>query len=304
MSRLTWAMAGCVGLAAVVGSAAGGFTVAGLPRLAVVAGVLALAAWHYRRVGQFRLCLSALLLLVLFSSGFVVLTYLAARLAPPLIDGCLAGCDARLGFSTANLAAWQGRHPAVGAILNAAYDSLLPQTAATVALLGLLGRRGPLEAFLRRMMLAAILVLAFFLLLPAVGPCGASPSASQAHYLDHFLALRSGLRSGLSLADTEGLITFPSFHTVWALLLVAACPRPDQGVFGRAQRRGDRRHPNYRMALPGRRAGGDCGLLRGVLACAGTRRNAALVWDAVGRQLRIAATICLASRWHVGPVQP
>ena len=38
--------------------------------------------------------------------------------------------------------------------------------------------------------------------------------------------MRGGLRSGLSLADTEGLITFPSFHTVWALLLVAACPRP------------------------------------------------------------------------------
>ncbi len=226
MNRLTWTMAGCIGLAAVVGSAAGGLTVAGLPRLAALAGVLALAAWHWRRVEQFRLCLSALLLLVLFSAGFVVLTYLAARLSPPLIDGCLAGCDARLGFSTANLVAWQGRHLAVGVMLNAAYDSLLPQTAATVALLGLLGRRQPLEAFLRRMMLAAVLVLALFLLLPAVGPCGASPSASQAHYLDHFLALRSGLRSGLSLADTEGLITFPSFHTVWALLLVAACPRP------------------------------------------------------------------------------
>ncbi len=133
---------------------------------------------------------------MLFSSGFVVLTYLAARLAPPLIDGCLAGCDARLGFSTANLAAWQGRHPAVRAVLNVAYDSLLPQTAATLALLGLLRRRGPLDAFLRRMMLAALLVLAFFLLLPAVGPCVVAPSPSQAHYLDHFLALRSGLARG------------------------------------------------------------------------------------------------------------
>jgi hypothetical protein len=225
MNRLTWTVAGCIGLAAAVGAAAGGFTVAGLPRLAVVVGVLIVAAWHYRRVEQFRLCLSALLLLVLFSSSFVVLTYLAARAAPPLIDDCLGGCDARLGFSAANLAAWQGRHSIVGALLQAAYDSLLPQTAATVALLGLFGRRVPLEAFLQRMMLAAILVLAFFVVMQAEGPSGLPNSPFLAHYRDHFFSLRSGVRTGLSLTDTEGLITFPSFHAVWALLLVAACPR-------------------------------------------------------------------------------
>ena len=53
-----------------------------------------------------------------------------------------------------------------------------------------------------------------------------APSADQAHYLEHFRELRAGARSGLSFLDAEGLITFPSFHTVWALLLVAACPRP------------------------------------------------------------------------------
>lgn len=225
MNRLTWTMAGCIGLMALVGSAATGFSLDGLSRLAIVVAILALARWHYRHVESFRLCLSALLVLVLFSSSFVILTYLGARLAPPLIDNCLAGCDAGLGFSTGRLAAWQRLHPAVGFILDMAYNSLLPQTAATVALLGLLSRREPLETFLRRMMVAAVVVLAFFVLLPAEGPCRVAPSPSQAHYLDHFWSLRSGVRTGMSLTDTEGLITFPSFHTIWALLLVAACPR-------------------------------------------------------------------------------
>ncbi|MEN6452368.1 MAG: phosphatase PAP2 family protein [Thermoguttaceae bacterium] len=225
MSRLTWTMAGCIALAAVIGCAASGFTVAGLPRLAVVAAALGLAAWHYRRVEPFRLCTSALLVLVLFSSSFVVLTYLTARLAPPLIDEQLTASDAKLGFASARLAAWQERHPAAGILLGGAYDSLLPQTAVTVAMLGLLSRRKPLEAFLRRMMLAATIALGCFLFVEAIGPPGLPTSPFLAHYHDHFLSLRSGLRTGLSLTDTEGIITFPSFHAVWALLLVAACPR-------------------------------------------------------------------------------
>ncbi|MCE5268297.1 MAG: phosphatase PAP2 family protein [Planctomycetaceae bacterium] len=224
MNRITWIIAGCIGLAALVGCAIAGFAVDGLHRPMIVTAMLGLAIWHYRRVAPFRLCLSALALLVVFSVSFVVLTYLAARLSPSLVDGWLAGCDASLGFSTRCLVAWQLQHPILGTLLDAAYNSLLPQTAATVGILGLMGRAKPLDAFLRRMMLAALLVLACFLLLPAAGPCSAMPSPSQAHYLDHFLSLRSGLRTGMSLADAEGLITFPSFHTIWALLLVAACP--------------------------------------------------------------------------------
>jgi hypothetical protein len=222
MSRLTWTIAGSVVLAAVIGTVGSGFAVTGIARLAIIGAVLGVAACYYRRVENFRLCLSALLLVVVFSSGFVVLTYLAARLAPPLIDDWLIRCDSWLGFST--IRTW--RNAPFGVFLTIAYYSLLVQTAATVAVLGLLNRREPLERFLQQMMVAGLIVLACFLLVPAVGPCAVAPSADQVHYLEHFQALRAGARTGVNLADAEGLITFPSFHTVWALLLVAACPRP------------------------------------------------------------------------------
>lgn len=222
MSRFTWIIAGGVALTAAVGAWGSGFTVAGIPRVAIVVAVLGLAAYHYRHVEQFRLCLSALLLTVVFSTGFVTLTYMAARLNPPLIDDWLVRCDQLLGFST--IRAWQGTH--LGVLFTVAYYSLLIQTAFTIAVLGLGNKREPLERFLQQMMVAGLIVLACFVLVPAIGPCAVDPSADQAHYLEHFRQLRAGTRNGLSLADAEGLITFPSFHTVWALLLVAACPRP------------------------------------------------------------------------------
>jgi hypothetical protein len=222
MSRLAWTIAGGVALAATIGAIGGGFAVTGTLRLALVGAILALAAYRYRRVEQFRLCLSALALAVMFSSGFVVLTYLAARLAPPPIDDWLVRCDRQLGF--ASIRSWQ--NTPLGVVLALAYDTLLVQTAATIAALGLLNRREPLERFLVQMMVAGVVVLACFRFAPAVGPCAVAPSADQAHYLEHFRELRAGVRNGLDFADAVGLITFPSFHTVWALLLVAACPRP------------------------------------------------------------------------------
>jgi membrane-associated phospholipid phosphatase len=222
MSRFTWTIAGTVALAAIAGAIGSGFAVTGVARLAIIGVILALAAYHYRRVENFRLCLSALWLAVIFSSGFVTLTYLAARWAPPLIDGWLVRCDWWLGFST--LRPWQ--HTPTGILLTVAYDSLLVQTAATIALLGLQNKREPLERFFQQMMVAGLVVLACFVVAPALGPCAVNPSADQAVYLEHFQQLRAGARAGMSLADAQGLITFPSFHTVWALLLVAACPRP------------------------------------------------------------------------------
>jgi hypothetical protein len=222
MSRLTWIIAGSVALAALIGAIGSGLAVTGLPRLAMIVAVLGLAAYYYRRVEPFRLCLFALIVTVVFSSAFVTLTYMAARLAPPLVDDWLVRCDRLLGFST--IRPWQGT--AAGIFFTVAYYSLLIQTAATIAVLGLCNKREPLERFLQQMMVTALVVLACFMLVPAIGPCAVDPSADQAHYLEHFRELRAGARTGLSLADAEGLITFPSFHTVWALLLVAACPRP------------------------------------------------------------------------------
>lgn len=76
-----------------------------------------------------------------------------------------------------------------------------------------------------RMMLGVLVVFAIFLVFPAEGPFagyGFEPSPSQARYREHLRTLRSGERTWFSYQETEGLVTFPSFHTTWALLLIVA----------------------------------------------------------------------------------
>ncbi len=46
------------------------------------------------------------------------------------------------------------------------------------------------------------------------------------HYqpiLEHLDAVRSGARTVVSWRNAEGLITFPSFHAIWGVLLILAC---------------------------------------------------------------------------------
>jgi membrane-associated phospholipid phosphatase len=109
-----------------------------------------------------------------------------------------------------------------------AYNTVLPQTALVIAVLGFTNQRQELRGFVRQFMFSSLLVLATFAIWPAAGPFvayGYEPAADQARYLAHFDALRSGSRTLITWRDAEGLITFPSFHTTWALLLAYAVRR-------------------------------------------------------------------------------
>jgi len=78
------------------------------------------------------------------------------------------------------------------------------------------------------MVLAALATLVLFAFFPAEGPFGKyglAPSVVQQHYLEHFYGLRGGGWRQFSFADAEGLVTFPSFHPVWAIFLFLAVRR-------------------------------------------------------------------------------
>ena len=196
------------------------------PPVALTTVLLGLA-WFYRARGEqaFVLCLSALAQIVAFASCYVVLMYAVTTFAWPLVDAQLATFDAWCGVNVANIRTWTEAHPAIAVPLRLAYDTLLYQTAAVVALLGLRGERRRLESFVLAFMLAALLALCLFIVMPASGPFvtyGYSPSADQARFLEHFESLRDGSRSVIGLRGAEGLISYPSFHVAWALLLAWA----------------------------------------------------------------------------------
>lgn len=185
-----------------------------------------LAAWyHHRREERIVLPLVAVLQMLLFTASLSVLIYAIASTAAPLRDNWLMKGDELLGIHVPAFAAWFDQRPLVARWLVYAYNSVLPQSLLVVLLLGFTGRRRPLELFVLRFMLAALVTATVFAFLPATGPFavyGLAPNPTQQSFLDYFAQIRSGALTAVSISDGQGLVTFPSFHTAWALLLVAA----------------------------------------------------------------------------------
>lgn len=184
---------------------------------------LILAAFcRWRRGDRLVTGLLCFVQLLLFVHAFCPLMYLVGTIGRPFVDEQLAACDAWLFFNSPAAVAWQSRHPIVGDFLQFCYDSIINQTFIVMSLASLLNDTRFLESFVLRFMLAALLTVGIFALWPAEGPFRQfefQPSAEQARYLTHLHELRSGTRDSLRLGETAGLVTFPSFHTTWAILL-------------------------------------------------------------------------------------
>jgi membrane-associated phospholipid phosphatase len=162
---------------------------------------------------------------VAFSSVFSMLTYCLAIAGRPLGDKTLAAADAALGLSAAGVVEWTQARPAFARGMWVAYFSIIPQTIFAIAWLGFSNQRAGLDKFLVRFMLGGLISAIAFYWLPARGTCESYALAVPPHYekiLEHLDALRHGGRTLITWRDAEGLITFPSFHAIWAALLVAA----------------------------------------------------------------------------------
>ncbi len=162
--------------------------------------------YRYTKHKPFKDALIGLLCIVWFSSAFVLLTYEAATVNRPMIDEFLSRYDL-------NLQGWNDT--TFGKFLSLCYDTMLLQTAGVVCLFN-----RNLDKFILRMMIGGYIVLVCFVLWPARGPF-LDPSWQQQLYLDHLSTIRAG-NPFLTLSHAQGLITFPSFHAVWALLLTDA----------------------------------------------------------------------------------
>ncbi len=223
---LRWMILALLITADVVGCIATGMTVSGFISPAISLAIIGAAAYYFRREENFLLCLSALVQMVLFSMSFIVLTYLGAKLAYPLWDRQFAAWDVALGCDLPALKAWLAVHPRIDRALVVAYNSLLPQTALVIIVLGFRNERKLLETFILRMMIAAMIAYMFFVWMPAEGPSGAlgitPPGWGESRYIEHVRALRAGEFHHFNFAEGQGLITFPSFHAVWAIFLFLA----------------------------------------------------------------------------------
>jgi membrane-associated phospholipid phosphatase len=182
-------------------------------------------AFQSRNVPQFVNLLTGFLAMVVFNLALTVLTYAGTPLNAPVADDLLMRTDAALGIHLPSIVEWTQQRPVIQRLLNIAYVSVLPSTLLAIVMLGLDQNLRRLQHFVLQFMLAGLLTTLVFFLLPAKGPFvayGYDMRPDQMRFLAHFQALRAGEFPVISMDHLEGLITFPSFHTTWALLVAFA----------------------------------------------------------------------------------
>jgi membrane-associated phospholipid phosphatase len=157
-------------------------------------------------------------------SGFTLLSYLALTLRAPLADAWLARIDAVLAFDWLAWHRFVRGHPLLNSLLLFAYRSLGPQMALTLFVLPLSGMAARNRAFLGTTGIALLLTVAVSALLPAESAWvwHQSPEPIAPGPWNDFVAMRDGSLRVLDLQGLRGLVTFPSFHVVMAVLLAWA----------------------------------------------------------------------------------
>lgn len=179
-------------------------------------------AFDRRGIAPFVNLLTGFLSMVAFNVFLAILTYAGTPLNTALADSWLMTCDSAMGIDLPAIVQWMAAHPGLKAMFDAAYPSVMLSTLLALIVLGLDSHQHRLQEFVLQFMIAGLLTTLVYFLLPAAGPFasyGYEPRPDQQRFLDHFYALRSGDLKVVSLSSLEGLITFPSFHTSWALLL-------------------------------------------------------------------------------------
>ena len=219
---------------------------AGIDAVWVVAG-----HFHLDVAAYVRLCLLALALLaaariyatvrpdprlsaMLFGTGFLcafslgasLLNYLLLTRTGTRIDFALAAMDRALGFDWPRAMAWMAAHPVLNAIAYAAYSSMLPQVAIlTIALATVEPAR--VYRFIAGLAIGALLCIAVWSLAPSFGAFSVYPDlvphaflALDGAYARELVRLLKNGPGLISPGDAKGLIGFPSYHAVLALLVM------------------------------------------------------------------------------------
>ncbi|MEW6641876.1 MAG: phosphatase PAP2 family protein [Pseudomonadota bacterium] len=179
--------------------------------------------------GRISLAVGGFIFQIVLLGSVVVFTYLSASIGWPLRDAQLASIDRWMGFdwpgflALSNANAWWAR------VLVLAYDSSGPQLILVFLLLGLAGRRARLAELSLLLSLTAVATILLYLVVPAAGAYAYyapapelfdhfDPQAGMWHY-DVLRELRAGAAPAFAFEGSQGIVVFPSFHTMLAMLM-------------------------------------------------------------------------------------
>ena len=202
-------------------------------RLALLTGLFWAGGWFYEK-WRMEARLAALLYCTCFLIGFTaagsVLNVMLVSIAGTRIDALLARTDMAMGFNWPALMHSVANHPALLSVLQAAYGVYLPEVALAVMIIGVCGPIGSVYRYVFAVAIGALICIFVWTLWPSFGAMSyysldpvtitrlhVPVDGAYGDTLVHMLNYGPGL---ISPHNVNGLIGFPSFHAVMALLLM------------------------------------------------------------------------------------
>lgn len=153
--------------------------------------------------------------------GFLaaLLTYLAAAVRAPFIDDWLAGAGIWLGFDWLAWHRFIAARPALSAVLGLAYASMGTQFLLAVLYYPLVRRSERAKELFWLTLISILLTTAVFAALPARDPWFHFGMGSEMQWTTDLIAMHGHAMHSIASFRLTGIVSFPSFHTVMAILL-------------------------------------------------------------------------------------
>jgi membrane-associated phospholipid phosphatase len=182
---------------------------------------------------RFALLFRSCLLIAAIGSVGLVFTYLATSAALPLQDAFLAKLDSHLGFHWLSFLSAINDRPFLAGLLAKVYESTAPLTQGVVIWLSIRGCGERLSEFLALLCLSSLGLAVGMLLVPAAGAFVYFEPAPQLFdnftaggemwpFLDAFNGLRDGSLTKIDVSSVQGVVSFPSFHTMLGIITTYA----------------------------------------------------------------------------------
>jgi hypothetical protein len=163
------------------------------------------------------------------SSAMCLLSYLAATSGMPLIDAQLNAFDRTLGFDWPY---WYQRSldPVINRLLSVFYNDIQAQLAIFALIFSLWSRKDRLYEIYWCFFVGVLITIFISAVWPSIGAASIYWTPEQMKHIAHtygyahadLSAIRARTAPDFALHDPTGIITFPSFHTVCALMFIYA----------------------------------------------------------------------------------
>jgi membrane-associated phospholipid phosphatase len=151
--------------------------------------------------------------------------YIAARQNVPLRDDLLAELDCRLGLEVPDVLRFMELHQSLKLLLDVCYETLILLIILALALPVLFDKLAAVKEYFVGCIVSVVISIPLFAYFQAVGPWhyyGYAPDAEQERTTKIFFALKSDEWIEMRPANSAGVVAFPSFHTILAVLSAIA----------------------------------------------------------------------------------